>query len=101
MSDLDQYLTDDMIHVALRASDSANEGGVVGGRERMMRAALSAVLPDIIRQAKANALTGAASAYQWGGWADDPHVRGDLAVRRRQAEHAVKWLRDRVEREVF
>lgn len=56
MTDLDRYLTDDMIHVALRASDSANEGGVVGGRERMMRAALSAVLPDIIQQAKVRAL---------------------------------------------
>lgn len=48
---MSQYVTDDMIHAALRASDSANEGGVVGGRERMMRAALEAAAPLIAARA--------------------------------------------------
>lgn len=57
-----------------------------------------ALAPDIIRQAKAEALREAATSYQLGGWAQLPQPRIDLAAKRRQAEHAVAWLRSRADR---
>ena len=53
--------------------------------------ALAAVIDDI----RADTLHKAATAYQLGGWASLPQASGDIATKRRQAEHAVKWLRDR------
>ena len=55
------------------------------------RAALEDVAPLIAAQA----LEEAADAYQWGGWADLPQAKGDLATKRRQAEHAAAFLCDR------
>ena len=80
MTDLDRYLTDDMIHVALRASDSANEGGVVGGRERMMRAALEAAAPLIA----AKALEAARGPYRC-----CPHCADDLIHDVEKDDHTV------------
>lgn len=68
---------------------------VEGFDRHITETVLLAVVPDITRKAQAEALREAATAYQWGGWARNPQARGDLEVKRQQAEHAVKWLRDR------
>lgn len=60
---MSEYVTDEAVNAALRASDSADEGGVVGGRERMMRAALAAAFPLIA--AKAWEQGYAASQLEW------------------------------------
>lgn len=43
----------------------------------------------------AQALEEAATSYQLGGWAADPQAEVGLAAKRRQAEHAVGWVRAR------
>ena len=146
-ADLDRYLTDERVDAATRALRrplTPHRAYGYGDFEDAALASLSAVLPDIIRQAKAEALderavklaetsihtshaTGqalsrcvdlvehiakdevireakaealreAAQKYQWGGWAErNPAVHANLATRRRQAEHAVAWLRARAD----
>ena len=61
---------------------------------KLARHILAAVVDDI----RADALQAAATAYQMGGWAKLPQAAGSLAAKRRQAEHAVAWLRDRADR---
>ena len=59
MSDIDRYLTDEVAEKALAAGNTASEcyyGCPSDMTTTEMHAALSAVLPDIIRQAKTEAL---------------------------------------------
>lgn len=61
---------------------------------KLARHVLIAVADDI----RAEALQAAATSYQMGGWATLPQAAGNLAAKRKQAEHAVAWLRDRADR---
>ena len=71
--------------------DDEHDEGIRESWRVVARAAIAAVIDDI----RAEALHKAATAYQMGGWAKLPQASGDLPTKRRQAEHAVKWLRDR------
>ena len=115
---MSEHVTDEMVEQAAQAAQARKghylrvapvgctcgwKSGVHGEaegmrlyEEHMARAVLDAVAPTIA----ARALEKAAEAYQLGGWAETPQADTDLASKRRQAEHAVRWLRTRAAKSI-
>lgn len=107
MSDLDRYLTDELVE---KVRDEL-AGVVIGGgyyampiavdeADRLARKALEAAAPLIA----AKALRDAADGYQSGGWAGDLPASGSRpALILGMSQRAVEWLHDRanqIEQEV-
>ena len=87
-------IRDEWVEKAAKAARVAVPSLNIRMSEKVSSTALAAVADDI----RAEALQAAATSYQMGGWATLPQAAGSLATKRRQAEHAVAWLRDRADR---